>query len=330
MQSGSQSTSAGSPHLGEFASVALVAPSLKVLYLPTPKAACTTIKTMLATAAGTHRPDMADRLAIMHVSRAQTIHHPAVHGLTRFADLPEREQREILSSREWTRIASVRDPVSRAYSAWENRIFMRAHRRTTRVIGLARDVMTAPDSSGAARIDIAASFAHFARMLGEHADAFMVDHHFWPQSRVVRADAVDYDMIVRVDQPGQIDTVATLLRDRSGRDVVAARLNEGLGVRVERVCDQKTANRLMTTYHADYDAFGFSRRDWPASVAPLVLTDTESRLLSAYRNAFERGISVAQESQRRRGARYGVGQMRRALSGLLRGNRTTGAKDVQP
>lgn len=62
-----------------------------------------------------HAPtDMADRLAIMHVSRAQTIHHPAVHGLARFADLPEREQREILSSPEWIRIASVRDPVSRA------------------------------------------------------------------------------------------------------------------------------------------------------------------------------------------------------------------------
>ena len=118
MRSGSQSTSADSPELGEFANLALVATSLKVLYLPTPKAACTTIKTMLATAAGTHRPDMADRLAIMHVSRAQTIHHPAVHGLTRFADLPEREQREILSSPEWIRIASVRDHVSRAYSSW--------------------------------------------------------------------------------------------------------------------------------------------------------------------------------------------------------------------
>ena len=330
MRSGSQSTSANSPHLGEFANLALVATSLKVLYLPTPKAACTTIKTMLATAAGTHRPDMADRLAIMHVSRAQTIHHPAVHGLTRFADLPEREQREILSSPEWIRIASVRDPVSRAYSAWENRIFMRAHRRTTRVIEIADDVMTTPDSSGAARIDIAASFAHFARMLGEHVDAFMVDHHFWPQSRVVRADAVDYQMIARVDQPGQIDAVAALLRERSGRDVVAARLNEGLGVRVERVCDQHTANRLMATYESDYAAFGFSRREWPATVAPLVLSDTESRLLSAYRNAFERGVSVAQESQRRRGARYGVGQMRRALTELLRGNRTTSAKDIQP
>lgn len=207
---------------------------------------------------------------------------------------------------------------------------MRAHRRTTRVIEIAHDVMTTPDSNGSARIDIAASFALFARMLGEHADTFMVDHHFWPQSRVVRADAVDYQMIARVDQPGQIDAVAALLRERSGRDVVAARLNEGLGVRVERVCDQHTANRLMATYESDYAAFGFSRREWPATVAPLVLTDTESRLLSAYRSAFERGVSVAQESQRRRGARYGVGQMRRALFGFLRGNSMTSAKDIQP
>jgi hypothetical protein len=304
--------------------LALVAPRSKVVYVATPKAACTTIKTMLATAEGTHRPEMADRLAIMHVSRAQTIHHPAVHGLRRLVDLPEREQHEILASPEWVRIAGLRDPVSRAYSAWENRIFMRAHRRNPALIQLAHDVLLD------GRIDLVASFARFAIVLGENADPFMADHHFLPQSHVVRSDLHRIDKLVHVDRPGEMDALAELISRRSGQRVVAQRLNEGLGVPLRRVCDQHTANRLMATYESDYAAFGFARSDWPASVAPLVLTDTESRLLSAYRNAFERGISVAQESQRRRGARYGVGQMRRALSGLLRGERSRDTKEIQP
>lgn len=201
------------------AGLALVAPQTKVMYLPTPKAACTTIKLMLATAEGTHQPDLADRLAVMHVSRAQTIHHPKVHGLSILGDLPSREQRAILTSPDWLRIASVRDPIARAYSAWENRIFMRAHRRTTTLIELAHDVYTND------KVDIAASFAHFANVLGANADPFMTDHHFQPQAHLVRPDLVDYTNLVRVDQPGQIDDLGRVLSERSNQSITATRLN---------------------------------------------------------------------------------------------------------
>lgn len=296
------------------AGLALVAPRTKILYLAIPKAACTTIKLMLATAEGTHRPDLASRLAVMHVSHAQTIHHPRVNGLAVLADLPSREQRDILESSDWLRIASVRDPVSRIYSAWENRIFMRAHRRTTTLIELAHDVLTND------RIDIAASFAHFAKVLGANADPFMADHHFQPQAHLVRPDLVNYNRLVRVDQPGQIDDFARVVSERSGRSITAERLNEGLGISVERVCDVHTANRLMATYAADYGTFGFERRTWPATVEPLLLDDMQTRLLAQYRNAFERAITVAREAQRRTGARYGMSQIRRAIQKVLRGD----------
>ena len=308
----------------DFANLALVAPQLKVLYLPTPKAACTTLKLMLAEAAGTHQPEMADRLAIMHVSRAQTIHHPAVHGLTRFADLHGSEQRTILDSSDWLRVTSVRDPIARAYSAWENRIFMRAHRRTQRIIELAHDV----DTDGS--IDLAASFAHFSEALATETETFMVDHHFWPQSRVVRPDIIDFSHIVRVDRVGEIDQLTALISHRSGKRVTASRLNEGLGVKVERVCDRSTADRLMQVYRTDYDTLGFERREWPHTVGPVRLSDIETRLVHQYRNLFERGISVARESQRRTGARYGMAQMRRALSKRFSGSNDRNPKDVQP
>ncbi|MGA1331716.1 MAG: sulfotransferase family 2 domain-containing protein [Ilumatobacteraceae bacterium] len=307
------------------AHLALVARNTKVMYLPTPKAACTTIKLMLATAEGTHRPEVADRLAVMHVSRAQTIHHPEVHGLTRLADLSAREQAAVLTSPDWLRVASLRDPVARAYSAWENRIFMRAHRRTKVIIELAHDVVVD------GRVDLAASFAHFARVLGEHGDTFMTDHHFQPQALLVHPETVNYTRLVRVDQPGEIDGLARVLSERSGKQVTATRLNEGLGVKVDRVCDAHTANRLMATYATDYDTFGFARREWPPTVEPLFLGEMESRLLANYRNVFERSISVAQESQRRVGARYGFGQMTRGLKRALRGEHgPRDPREVQP
>ncbi|NDF71744.1 MAG: hypothetical protein EB138_02040, partial [Actinobacteria bacterium] len=246
-----------------------------------------------------HRPEMAERLAVMHVSQAQTIHHPRVHGLPRLADLSEPEQHEVLYSPDWLRVASVRDPISRAYSAWENRIFLRAHRRTTKLAELAHDVLTD------GKVDLTASFANFAKVLGDDADPFMADHHFQPQSLLVRPDLVNYSLLVRVDQAGEIDSFARIVSERSGKQIVASRLNEGLGVKVERVCDAHTANRLMATYEMDYETFGFTRRSWPAIVEPYLLGDMESRLVTHYRSLFARSISVSRESQRRVGARYG-------------------------
>lgn len=303
--------------------IALVARNLKVMYTPTPKAACTTIKLLLAVAEGSHRPDVADRLAVMHVSRAQTIHHRQVHGLATLGELSRREQRHVLGSPDWLRIASLRDPVSRAYSAWENRIFMRAHRRSKELLDLAHDVRVD------GRVDVAASFAHFARVLGAHTDRFMIDHHFLPQANLVRPDLVDYTSLIRVDHPGKIDELARTFGERSGKAVSASRLNEGLGIPVTRVCDIDTANRLMATYAADYDAFGFERREWPAAVEPLPFGDVEERLLQQYRRAFERALGVAQESQRRTGARYGLRQTRLAVMRRF-GVATPHPRDMQP
>ena len=71
------------------AGLTVVAPKLKIMYTPTPKVACSTIKLMLATAEGSHRPDLMDQITNPNVSRPQTIHDPIINGLPRLMDLTE-------------------------------------------------------------------------------------------------------------------------------------------------------------------------------------------------------------------------------------------------
>ncbi|MEY4600335.1 MAG: Sulfotransferase family, partial [Actinomycetota bacterium] len=104
----------------------LVAPRLKVLYTPTTKVACTTIKWMLAEAEGSLNLDVIPRLLAANLHRSQTIHNRHVSGLQKLNELPEHQIEEILSSSDWVRLAALRDPIARSYSSWENRIFMRA------------------------------------------------------------------------------------------------------------------------------------------------------------------------------------------------------------
>ncbi|MFM8508459.1 MAG: hypothetical protein ACKOBR_12365, partial [Actinomycetota bacterium] len=219
----------------------------------------------------------------------------------------ERDARAMLDSGDWLHIAALRDPVSRAYSAWENRVFMRASGRIVGGFELTPDVLVD------GRICMSGSFAHFADALAQHTDAFMGDHHFTPQSHVVRTDAVRYGLVVRVDEPGGIERIASVLCDRSGKNITPQRHNESLGISLERVCDQHTANRLMATYAMDYEAFGFTRRQRPASIEPYVLSDAETQLVTLVRQSVERVGSVSQAAQRRMSARYGVRQIRKTI-----------------
>lgn len=285
----------------------LVAPRLRVLYTPTTKVASTTIKWMLSEAEGSLDETYIPKLMAAITHRSQTIHNRQVSGLRKLSEYSDREARSILDSKEWLHVAALRDPVSRAFSAWENRVFMRASGRIAGGFELTPDILVD------GRIDMTSSFARFAQALAEHTDAFMGDHHFTPQAHVVRTDAVRYDLLVRVDEPGGIDRIATAFSERAGKSVAAKRHNESMGISLERVCDQHTANRIMATYAMDYEAFGFARRQMSSSVQPYVLSDAETQLVTLVRQSVERVGSVSQAAQRRMSARYGIRQIRKAF-----------------
>ena len=297
------------------AGLTVVAPKLKIMYTPTPKVACSTIKLMLATAQDSHRADLIDQITNPSVSRPQTIHDSVINGLTRLVDLPQREINNIFRSSDWVRVAALRDPVARSYSAWENRIFRRAPGETARAIELARDVLID------GRVDMAASFALFAQMLGEYTDAFTIDQHFLPQAHIVRTDVINYDMLIRVDKKGDMDRLSTLISERSGKNITASRLNEGMKVDLAKLCDVHTANRLMATYFMDYEAFGFEKRDYAPSVEPYLLSSAETQLVYQLRGVMERLLSVSQASTKQAGARYGLRQIRKAVVRRATGGR---------
>jgi hypothetical protein len=128
---------------------------------------------------------------------------------------------------------------------------------------------------------------------------------------VVRKDTIAYDKIVRIDQPGGVDDIAALFRERSGADVTPRRHNESMGVPLARVCTQHTANLLMGAYQSDYDTFGFDRREFADSLDSYVLSEAETQLVTLVRQSVERVTSVSRAAQSRMSARYGVRQIRK-------------------
>ncbi|MFM7762890.1 MAG: sulfotransferase family 2 domain-containing protein [Acidimicrobiaceae bacterium] len=293
--------------LKPYAGFLLVAPKLKVMYCPTTKVACSSIKMLLAKASGSYDQMRLDRLISPHMARSQTIHELGVSGLTKLIDMSANEVDEILNSPDWLRVYATRDPLSRAYSAWENRIFSRAPGTPERAIELCQDVIVD------GKVNVTESFALFAKMLTEKTNEFMDDHHFLPQSHIVHPDKFNYNMVARVEQPAEMQRLVDEVNRRAGTSLTLERHNVGFGIKLEQVCDQHTANRLQAVYEMDYQTFGFATRAFPASIDSLILTSSETAMLRGFRASIERLQSISFTARSLTGFRFGVRQIYKSI-----------------
>lgn len=106
----------------------IVLPEHRILFLPTPKAACTSILWQLARLGG--QPlERFDESGLSEVSPALTIHDMSRwEQRFRFAKLSLAERAEILTDDAWFRFTVVRDPATRVWSAWQSKLLLREPR----------------------------------------------------------------------------------------------------------------------------------------------------------------------------------------------------------
>jgi len=284
----------------------LVAPRVKVAYMPTTKSACSSIKMMLAEANGSYRPDNARFLHSPNISIAQTIHQVEVSGLGLFRYLDPKLQDEIWESPEWWRVGALRHPYARTYSAFENRILMQAPSV------LSDEVWEfCSDDRVDGNIDVAATFRRFVHAMRGRPDLFFVDDHFTAQWISVRDDHVRYTHFFRVDKPGEMDRFAAELSQRAGMEIHPKRLNEGLGIKYRDVMDAHTAAIIEEIYADDFARYGFERESFPSEPVKLITTTRETRAIEYARDITQRMRQISRLARWRRGWKYGAGQVLR-------------------
>lgn len=295
------------PQLPQQIGYALVAPNLKVMYVPTTKVACSSIKLLLSLSEGSYNQEATKIIITPNISQEQTIHNYRVHGLTRFFDLSEKEQWHIITSPEWIRIATLRDPLARAYSSWENRVFLRSPGTPVMIIERSQDVLLE------GKIDLAASFKNFTIQFAQDNPTFMIDDHFRPQFNTLYRDQIDYTHMIRVDRPGEMDRLAQILNERSGKNIRPERLNSGLGIKPIQVYDRETADIMANIYAEDYRWFDFEPHQFTAPTVSLPLDPLQEALLRNLRETTERLTYISRSAFSRVGFRYGLSQLRKSL-----------------
>ena len=277
----------------------VVLPRQRVLFLPTPKAACTNLLWRLAGLAGL-LPDRFDRSPLPEVSPALTVHDmnlwPDELRLIRY-EAAERER--LLAEDGWLRFSLVRDPAPRLWSGWQSKLLLREPRFADDF----GDAPWFPRVPWAAR-EIVDDFRAFVAALGGGEG----DDVHW----AVQHDLIDQLPLTHVGRVERIEETLALLEAHVGGELPAGRHeNRSPLPLAPGLYDEPSAAILRERHRRDYAAFGYEPPSgdaepmaaWEAEVEPLLpllraAIDEHARLGQLHRIAQQRRGRVQSAEQR--------------------------------
>ena len=277
----------------------VVLPEQRVLFVPVPKAGCTTVLWRLAELAGLPL-DAFERSAMPEVSPALTVHDMTLwRPEHRFADYDDAERARILSEPGWLRFSLVRDPATRLWSGWQSKLLLREPRFVER-FGDAPWFPRMPEEPEA----VVADFRRFVAALGGGAGE---DVHWAVQHALVAQLPLDH--VGRVER---LDETLALLHDHApGPQGDARPENESPLPLPPGVYDPPALEVLAERHAVDFAAYGYAPpaagpadlSAWAAEVAPLlpvlrIAIGDRERLAQLHRVA-QRRVQRAQAAESR-------------------------------
>lgn len=203
---------------------------LGLLYVATPKVACSSIKWWFAALEGIPQ-DILHAAASEESDPDLVIHDvfrkvaPHVNGLT------VRELGPSMASEKYFRFCLVRNPYGRIFSAWQSKILLREPLQIENYLGLS--LLSLPIET---RQDIALAFEAFLMHLRDREAPDFWDIHWAPQFNLLHPDKIKYSVIAKLE-----DTVE-----------LEARLGEHLGAQYSSPFAAKRANESLIPFSPDF------------------------------------------------------------------------------
>jgi hypothetical protein len=177
-----------------------VMPRWQTVYVWVNKAACTSLKWLVADLQG-ESPDRFHRALTREVSRTMTIHRRQLWQHTpTAASLSDSELAAISPSQGWFVFAVTRHPTARLFSAWQSKLLLREPAWEER-FGGEPWFPRVPESGD----DIVEDFIRFAAaMRADPGHRIMRNRHFAPQPPMLALDRMPYTRVYRTSEIPQL------------------------------------------------------------------------------------------------------------------------------
>ena len=226
----------------------------KTVYVSVPKAACTSLKWLVADLQG-EDPERFYQAMSRETGRSMTIHHRARWQRTPMLnELSDEELAEIHPDNGWFVFGVVRHPSARLWSGWQSKFLLREPHFVAHYPEAPWPRL--PEGTS----DVVEDFQSFVRTLErEPGQAIFHDRHFRSQSRLLRDDKVPYSRIYRTAEIGELmrDLEAHLrpfgLEEMPG----LRRSNETPLLPVASLFTPQVNATIARHYEADFERFGY-------------------------------------------------------------------------
>lgn len=223
-----------------------------LLYVSTPKAACTTLKWWFADLVGL-RQRTQDAKGSCESTPDGVIHDLFARVSAEHTGLAVARLEQIVADPGVFRFCVVRNPFTRTFSAWQSKWLLRETPQA-KAHGHAAFMKRSPmDSEGVAR-----ALEDFLEGIVATEHPVIKDVHLKPQRDLLHPEAMDYSVVGRLESP---DAFLSRLERHLGSEFNdpfrGERRNEGLIPYHPRFVSPRAADLIRQMYHADFDHFGY-------------------------------------------------------------------------
>jgi predicted HAD superfamily hydrolase/GT2 family glycosyltransferase len=170
----------------------------KILYIATPKAACTTLKWWFASLEG-YSKQLTQVRDSLESDPELVIHDNFIHVADDVTGLPPESLAGPITSDSFFRFALVRNPFTRLFSAWQSKLLLREPIQSGPYLDY--DFFWQPVGSAE---EIALAFEGFLKHLAAREAPIFWDVHWTPQVNLLRPDLIDYTLLVPLEKKDQL------------------------------------------------------------------------------------------------------------------------------
>lgn len=243
----------------------------KYMYVETPKAACTSIKRLIQKIEGL--PYIKPLSGISFESKPDMfIHSRKYFDLPSINDLPDAERNEILTKDDWLRFAVVRNPYSRLFSAWSDKI---SFIEPSSGNDFERYNKEACDQFPEEKEGKVISFKGFVKYCTKNLDQKSTDYnainpHFRNQRSLLLPQAINYSFIAKLENlENDLKPLADHLKQFNIHfsDIKIPQKNESKGMNWQAFYDQETADMVYDYYKQDFECFQYDKDSWKTDKA---------------------------------------------------------------
>jgi hypothetical protein len=221
----------------------------KILYVETPKVACSSIKTIL-------RDLYPSECGSPHYMKDQSsmemvVHCRSAHASRSLLDLSDHEIEEVLLSKGWLRFCIVRNPFRRLFSCWRDKVFLHEPgflRTQSNLINYLRDIH-----------DPVENFRAFTCwVINERS----VNHHWQPMTSILCPELIAYTLVAK------LEFLSTQIRPflhrlGCGEDRLSKyKRNSSLPVPRAEYYNRQVAEEVYEYYRGDFAQYGYGFDTW--------------------------------------------------------------------